>query len=172
MGKAGLSYIGVFTAENVAKMATKTADSMRNSAVKALRSSGAKMQADAVVRREKAFNVDTGRTSDSIKYQVDLSEGLASLTFYIDPTNVQVQSQRGSYNLTWILNDLTYGNYVRGAISPTADTVGGAKGTGMRPKNGIDRGRDFMGKSWNLEYPKLIAKLDKILPDALKKLEF
>ena len=172
MGKAGLSYVGVFTAENVAKMASRTAESMRRSAVKALHSSGAKMQADAVVRREKAFNVVTGKTSDSIKYQVDLSEGLASLTFYVDPANVQVRSQRGSYNLTWILNDLTYGNYARGAISPMADTVGGEKGTGMKPKNGINRGRDFMGKSWNLEYPKLLKKLDKILPDALKRLEF
>ena len=172
MGKAGLSYVGVFTAENVAKMATKTAESMRNSAVKSLHSSGAKMQADAVSRRETAFNVDTGRTSDSIKYQVDLSEGLASLTFYVDPTNVQVRSQRGSYNLTWILNDLTYGNYARGAISPNADTVGGEKGTGMTPKNGVARGRDFMGKAWNLEYRQLIKKLDKILPDALKRLGF
>lgn len=170
MGKASLSYVGALTFEEVAKIASKASESMRKSAIKALHSSGAKMQADAIERRNKAYNTDTGRTADSIKYQVDVSEGLASLTFYVDPANVQVKSKRGAYNLTWILNDLTYGNYARGAISPTADTVGGAEGTGMTPKNGVKRGRDFMGKSWNLEYPKLLEKLDKILPEALKKL--
>lgn len=163
---AKLTYVGGFSADLAARVAEQAKTSLKNEAIRALNSSGNKMVNDAVTRRNKAFNTDTGRSAESIKYDVEVRSDSASLTFYVDPSNVTLSS---GYNLTWMLNDLTYGNYARGAISPTAQTVGGDAGTGLKPKNGINRGRDFMGKAWNLEVPKLDEKLKKILKEAVIK---
>ena len=129
-------------------------------AVKALHTSGKKM----VKRAQTYSGVPKGkgnRVHNAIKYEVDYKPRLsASLLFFVDPEspNIMLKSKRygDNFNLVWALNDGTYGNYSRGILSDPADTIGSVEGyKGLRHL-------DFMGRSWNLNEPKLLKRLEQI----------
>ena len=94
----------------------------------------------------------TGEADKSIKHTVEVRKKVATLTFFIDPRGVMTST---GYNRTWILNDGTYGRYRRGKISPTANTVGGKAGTGIRHS-------DMMGRAWTVKSKVLERRLRKI----------
>lgn len=96
------------------------------------------------------FNSKSGRTDRGIKASVELRGGVATFTFWGEPVIVS-----SGYNNLWMQNDGTRGNYKRGSISPSARTVGGKRGTGIRHD-------DFMGNAWNINSRIMINKIDRI----------
>lgn len=134
----------------------KLVDGVRRDIPKMLETGGRNMV--KVARDTHIFNRVTGKADRSIKSEVDVvPKESASLTFFIDPSGVKT---RTGYNRTWILNDGTRGNYRRGKISPTAQTVGGKAGTGIRHD-------DFIGRAWERQFPKTIRAVEKVF-DRLK----
>lgn len=141
----------IVSEELVESVLEKLFDGVRRDIPKALDRGGKKMV--SIARDTHLFNKITGAVDRSIKHEVDVvPREYASLTFFIDPSGVKTKS---GYNRSWILNDGTRGNYRRGRISPTARTVGGKVGTGIRHD-------DFMGRAWGRQLPKTEKAIEKI----------
>ena len=100
-------------------------------------------------RTQHKFTTITGEVDNSISAVTKVKGNILSFTFFMKPVVMS-----SGYNKSWILNDGTYGNYKRGAISPSAVTVGGKRGTGIKSD-------DFMGRSWNKNYKVLDRRITK-----------
>jgi len=121
---------------------------IKRDVVKAMNSAQKSMPAHA--RSHHKFNSKTGRTDRAIKAAVELKGNLATFTFWGEPVIVS-----SGYNNLWMQNDGTRGNYKRGSISPTARTVGGKRGTGIRHD-------DFMGNAWNSQSRIMINEINHV----------
>ncbi len=145
------SMVGDRELQRWAQMAVRQ---IERDADKAIESTAKKLVSRAVTYAGGVGN--STRIKNSIKTDIKKSGSMRTLTFFADPKTPNIILPSG-YNLTWMKNDGTYGNYSRGSISPTATTVGPVQGRkGMKHV-------DFMGRSWNLHIPKLQKKLTDIL---------
>jgi hypothetical protein len=134
-----INQVPGFTVADADRWTKSISEGVRTEIVKSMKDRSNKMVDHA--RKNHKFKTITGKADASIKNLVEYnpSNKSATMTFYIDPSSVMV----GGYNRTWMLNDGTYGSYKKGSISPTARTVGGAPGTGIKHD-------DFMGNAWSV----------------------
>jgi hypothetical protein len=110
--------------------------------------------------RNRANETGSQRVKSSIKAEVSKNGQSRSLLFYIDTDtpDLLIPSKRyGLFNLGWGMNDGTYEKYKRGAISPSANTIGAVPN-----RKGL-KSIDFMGYSWKRNIPKLYERLEQIL---------
>lgn len=122
---------------------------IKRDVVKTLTKAQSTMPAHARSRHK--FNSITGEVDRSIKATIETSGGFVTFTFFME----KVPTSSG-YNRGWILNDGTYGSYKRGKISPTARTVGGKRGTGIKHD-------DFMGNAWEQNSKVLFKAIQRIM---------
>lgn len=90
----------------------------------------------------------------SIEAKVEVEGKSTKLTFWINPDFVTYPGKDGTpWNLTWIHNDGTGYSYGKGKLSPAVTPR--LKSTGMK-------GKYFMDKAWDKEYPKLQKAISRI----------
>ena len=143
----------LFGADTQIEWANKAIATTRKKLITAFESSAEKMETSARNRNKNSFT--SKKYDEAIKADVERKGDTLSLTFYID-TAFKGIILESDYNLLWLHNDGTYGNYRRGIISPSAVTVGGKKGTGLL-------GADFMGRTWRTQYKALDKRINKAM---------